>query len=236
MVSRSQLLVLALSLFMSISLSAQTFSPAFAGASHKKVSYLTMEDGSTIEGTIKKLKYEKGLIEEVKLLDMNDEKIKIKPEKIKHMYLPQSGFAKFAKAYEFLHDATQWDDVDLDKDIIGKGYIYFEKSKVRIKKKTQTLMVQLVNPSFSGKIQVYTDPFAGETASLGVGGVKFVGGDEKSYYIKKKDVAYKLKKKNYDEEFKNLFGDCKSMMKKYGKSPKWSEFEQHVYEYAKECN
>ncbi len=224
-------------LLLGTTVSAQKFSPALIGYSPKKTSYLTMDDGSQIAGNLKGLRWKRGLIDEVKLKDMNDNKVKIKPEKINFMYLPPSTMAKAAGTLGFLENAGQWQSADLDKDIIGKGYVYLEKSEVRIKKKTRTLMMQLVNPSFSNKVKVYDDPLTGETMGLGVAGVTFVGGGGKSYFVKKKGdkIAHKLHKKNYDEEFKMLFGDCKAVVKKYGKNPKWSDFEAHVWEYTQAC-
>ena len=153
------------------------------------------------------------------------------------MYLPPSNIAKIGGAFDFMENPDLWQSADLDKDILGKGYVYMEKSEVRIKKKTRTLMMQLVNPSFSNKIKVYDDPMAKETMGLGVAGVNVVGGDEKSYFVKKKGekVAFKLHKKNYKEEFKMIFGDCKEVMKKYGKDPRWGDFETHVWEYTQAC-
>lgn len=216
---------------------AQHFVPAFDGFSRKKTSYLHMEDTKVKKGTLRSYKIKKGLIEEIKFRDMNDKKVKIKPEKISHMYLPPSGLAKLDKMGDFLSDANQWEKTELDQDILGKGYAFFEKTDVKVKRKTRTLMMQLMNPSFAANIKVYYDPLAGETMSAGIGGVKLVGGLAKSYYVKKTDekVAFRLKKKNYDEEFKSYFGDCKALMKKYGKDPRWSDFEKHVYEYSKEC-
>ena len=229
------------SLFISLlicgSLMAQKFSPALKGFSHKKISYLTLDNGKEVKGTIKDLDWKKGLIEEVKLKDMDDKKVKIKPEEINFMYLPPSNLAKLGSTFDFLENADMWQSADLDKDILGKGYVYMEKSEVRIKKKTRTLMMQLINPSFSNKIKVYDDPFAKETMGAGIGGVTLVGGDEKSYYIKKAGdkVAYRLHKKNYDEEFKMIFKNCKEVMKKYGSNPKWTDFEAAVYEYTQGC-
>ena len=142
---------------------AQRFSPAITGFSHKKTSYLTLDNGKEVKGTIKDLDWKKGLIEEVKLKDMNDKKVKIKPDEINFMYLPPSGLAKAGATMEFLGHVDNWENDDLDNDILSKGYVYMEKSEVRIKKKTRTLMVQLVNPSFSKKIKVYDDPFAKES-------------------------------------------------------------------------
>ncbi len=232
--SKLNFFVLIFALSISFSASAQKFLPAFGGFSHKKTSYIHMEKGKTIKGTIKDLDWKKGLIEEVKLLDMNDKKIKIKPEDISHMYLPPNGWSKMSKTFSFLNDATQWDNTDLDQDIISKGLTYLEKSDVRIKKKTRTLMLQLANPSFSSQYLVYHDPITGETASAGIGGVKLAGGVPKSYFVKRKGekVATELKKKDYDEVFKSMFGDCKEVMKKYGDNPRWLEFETHIYEYT----
>ena len=42
-------------------------------------------------------------------------------------------------------------------------------------------------------------------------------------------------KKNYDDEFKSLYGDCKTFLAKY-KKIKWADIEEHVYEHAKACN
>jgi hypothetical protein len=219
-------------LFVSSTTFAQKLIPAMHAFSHKKTSYVTLEDGTELEGELKDLDRKKGLIEEVTLKDADGKKHKIKPEDIKHMYLPPSGLSKLAAAYEFLYDATQWDDNDLEKDIIGKGYAYFEKSDVQIKNKTKVLLLQLLNPSFSSKIRVYSDPFAGETASVGIGNVKLAGGDEKSYYVKKGDkAAYKLKKKDYRTDYDMLFKDCSDLKKI--KQVKWSEFAEHVFKYNK---
>ncbi len=230
-------ITLAAFLLLCTSLAAQKFSPALMGYSHKKTSYLTLDGGKKVTGTIKDLDWKKGLIEEVKLKDMQDKKVKIKPEEIDFMYLPPSNIAKLGGAFDFLENPDYWQSADLDKDIIGKGYVYMERSEVRIKKKTRTLMMQLINPSFNNKIKVYDDPLAKESIGLGVAGVNMVGGDEKSYFVKKAGdkVAHKIERKNYDEEFKMLFGDCKPMMKKYGKAPKWTDFETHVWEYTMEC-
>lgn len=189
-------------------------------------------DGTSIEGNIKDIDRKKGLIEYVKIKGTDGKKHKLKAEQIKEMYLPPSGFSKFMNSYSFLTDATAWGDTDLNKDIIGKGYAYFENAEVRVKKKTRTLLMQLLNPSFSNNIKVYHDPYAKETASVGVGGMKLAGGDAKSYYILNKKVAYKLKKKDYDEEYKLLFKGCDEVL---NNKMKWSQFEESVYTHSKSC-
>lgn len=204
--------------------------------SHKKTAYVTLTDGTEIEGLIKDVDRKKGLVEYVKIKDNDGKKHKLKAEAIQYMYLPPSGFDKLSKATDFLTDAQKWgSDAKLNNDLLSQGYVYLENSNVRIKKKTRVLLMQLLNPTFSGKIKVYHDPMAKETMSLGVGPIKAVGGDAKSYFIKIGDkAAYKIKKKEYKKEFPVLWKSCKAVKSKYGKSIKWKELTQHIVEYN-EC-
>ncbi len=208
--------------------------------SHKKISYITLNDGKEITGYIKDLDRKKGLIEEIKLKTEAGKVMKIDPADIKSMYLPQSGWDKVRNAMDFVSDAQQWDDKEVKSDIIQKGYAYFEKSDVMIKKKKKTLLLMLLNPHFGSKIKIYHDPFASETMGAGIGGVTVIGGATKSYYIKKgKATANRVKMKDYTEQFKALFGDCEglvNMNKQQGHEPKWGELQLHTYTYTTECN
>ncbi|MCB0704473.1 MAG: hypothetical protein KDC34_04150 [Saprospiraceae bacterium] len=216
---------------------AQHFVPPVSTYSHQKVSYLYLEDGTEVIGTIKDLDRKKGQLEEVKILDQNDKKVNFEGDEIAYMYLPPSGLDKFASATDFMNDATQWGKTDLDADILGKEYVYLEKSEVRVKKKTFTLMMQVVNPTFCELIRVYHDPLASETMSVGVAGITVVGGLDKSYYVKKAgdEVAFIVEKKSYDEQFKLIFSDCPELIAKYKEGLRWADFPTHVWEYAQLC-
>lgn len=223
--------------FCTLNLQAQELMRPFAGYSKKKVAYITMDDGTQIQANLKDFKYKKGLIEAIKLKDISGgKKQKIKPEKIKHMYVPISGWAKIDAFYDVKSDATQWGKTNLKKDIFAKGYIYFEKSEVRIKKKTRTLLLQLLNPAFSSKVKIYHDPHAKETLSAGIGSIKVAGGHAKSYYIKKGDAtAYKVLKKTYKEEYKMIFEDCPSLVEQIDANRNWVDFVGHIYKYSTDC-
>lgn len=216
---------------------SQKLLPAYSRFSKKKISYVYLADGTEIKGHIKDIDRKKGLIEKVKIKDMDGKKHKFKAEEIDHMYLYPSGFSKFAAAYDFLHDATKWDNDTYSQGLFGKGYVLFEQSEVYLKKKKgkkRTLLLQLLNPSFSSKIKIYTDPYAGETASLGVGSIKVAGGIAKSYYVKKgDDVAYRLKKKKYKDQYKELYKGCAELENM--EKARWSKFEENVYQYSS-CN
>ena len=214
----------------------QLVNPTF-GFSHSKTSFITMKDGSKIEGHIKDLDRNKGLIEEVKIKDFKGKKHKIKSEDIKFMYLPASGLDKLASKLDFISDIQKWDDDKLDHELLKDGYAYFENAAVKIKKKEEVLMMQLLNPTFSKSVKVYHDPRAKETTSFGVGGMTMAGGDAKSYYVMKgKEAAYKVTKKAYQkEEFDVLWGKCgKEFIKLYEDSEAiWKDLALHVIDYSK---
>ena len=233
---KSLIIAGALFAFVNISVNAQRFMTPLMGFSKDEISYLYKGE-EEIKCNLKGLKFNKGLIEEIKIVGMDGKKVKIKPEEITHMYLPPNGLGKLSSSLSFLTDASKWDNKELRQDIIAKGYIFHETSKARIKKKTATVMLQLLNPSFSSKLKVYYDPYAKKTMSAGVGPVKVAGGLAKSYYIKKStdDAAYLVEKKLYKTQFSIIFKDCSELVDKYKDNVRWSDFETHVYEYGRLC-
>ena len=122
---------------VSLATLAQSFIPAFDRFSGKEVAYIYLEDGSKIEGTIDDLNLKKGLIEEVTILTTDQKKkLKLEPKDIKTMYLPASGYFKLVNSIEQNFNAQKWKNNDVNMDIINKGYAYFEKVKVKVKKDT----------------------------------------------------------------------------------------------------
>ncbi|MEM6265686.1 MAG: hypothetical protein AAGI38_24500, partial [Bacteroidota bacterium] len=163
--------------------------------------------------------------------------VQVDPSKIKFMYLPPSAIGKLGAGAKKLTNVNNWyrkTGNDMDTSLMNDGYVYFEKEYTRVKSKKSDLMLQLVNPSFSSTMKVYHDPFAKETTGIGVAGVTAAGGLEKSYYVFKKgnDSAFRVMKKYYGDQFKELFGDSEEFMKKWGEKGKWSDFETHVFEYT----
>ncbi|MDQ3016037.1 MAG: hypothetical protein M3R25_04870 [Bacteroidota bacterium] len=189
-------------------------------------------DGSTITGTLKDIDRKKGLIKFVNIEDGEGKKNKLKAEKIQTMYLPPTAFDNMSKAMDAIHDTQKWTAQKINQDLISKGYVYFENSKVKIKKKESLLLMQLLNPDFCDKVKVYHDPFAKETTSLGVGPVTVAGGNDKSYYmlLNGSKAAFRLYKKNYNDEFKGMWSKCPSLIKKYPKVT-WGEFTDHIIAY-----
>lgn len=212
----------------------ELLSPSFT-YSHKKVSYITLKDGTELTGTIKDLDRKKGLIEEVKIENEKGKKVKLKPSEIAYMYLPQSGFDKLSQAMDAMHDVQKWNNEQMNQDLLDDGYVYFENAEVYYKKKKKMeLLMQLLNPTFSKEVKVYHDPMAKQTASIGVGGITVAGGLEKSYFVKTKDdvPAYKLEKKEYDDEFNTLWEGCEALISSDERS--WKNLSKHIVKFS-EC-
>ncbi|HLO53881.1 MAG TPA: hypothetical protein VK169_06295 [Saprospiraceae bacterium] len=225
-------------LFSSLTTYSQDFLDGSFSFSTNKESYITLKDGRELVGFISDIDRKKGLIEEITIKDKDKNKTKLKPEEIKHMYIAQNSLENFGKKNNVLNDVTRWsEDKSAHAEHIKNGYDYFESTEVMIKKEKLTLLMQLVNPGFARGIKVYFDPRASESASLGYGGLTLAGGGAKSYYFKKGDaVAFKMEKKNYDDEFENLYGDCPDFKKEFAKEQGWSKVEKHVFFYSEKCN
>ncbi|MFS4467154.1 hypothetical protein [Maribacter sp. 2210JD10-5] len=211
------------------------FDPAYSSYSRKKPAYVTLKDGTKMEADIKDVDRKKGQINEIKFISKEGKKIRVKAEEITDLYMAPSGLEKLSQQSNFLNDATKWGKSDASK-YLSKGYTMYTNEMVSLKnkKKEAEFLMQVVNPKFSQHIQVFSDPWAKQTASIGVGGMKLAGGIAKSYYVKKGDekVVW-VTKKDFDEYFVSLFMDNDKFKAKYAdKKFKWSLFGVYVLDYT----
>lgn len=231
---KKKLTLVALTLILALSANAQELLSPSKVFSHKKTSYVTLENGVEIKGTLTDIDRKKGLIKLIKIEDGTGTIHKLKPNSVKFMYLSPSGLDKLSKAIDFATDAKKWTNEKLNQDFLSQGYVYFETVNVKIKKKTTPMLMQLLNPDFSKIVKVYHDPYAKETASLGIAGIKVVGGIAKSYYIMldSDPAAYKMEKSKYKKEFPALWNKCSNLSKTTDIN--WNELTKHIIQYT-EC-
>jgi len=221
-------------MFVASFATAQNFLEPTESFSVKKDAIIMLKNGKEVKGNYRKSKRKKGLFLSITIKNAKGEKKKYMAEEIKHMYLPANKLGKFFQDIDKAFDMTEWeDDSSLNQEYLKDGYAYYESVTTKVKRKTRVTLLQILNPAYCQKVRVYNNPWAGETAGIGIGGLNVAGGNTKSYYVKAvgQDKAFLLKKKNYKDEFKNLYGDCKAFMKKY-KKVKWGDIEEHVFEHA----
>ncbi|MBK8505314.1 MAG: hypothetical protein IPL46_25805 [Saprospiraceae bacterium] len=117
-------LSLAIILFLSQQVRAQDLSVGYDMFSHKKPAYITKKDGSTFEGTIDKIKRNKGLLELV-VLEVRNKKMEFNPDEIDHMYLAPSGLDKLNNTIDNAYTVAKWDREDVESYKIKEGYAFF---------------------------------------------------------------------------------------------------------------
>lgn len=218
-------------------LTAQEFIDGSANFSRKKDSHFILKDGTKITGLLHAWKVKKGLIKEITVTTDDGKKTKISPSKIDHMYLIPSGLDNMVRGVKIGTNVNRWKaDSGVNKGFIEEGYVLFESTEFKIKKKKMEVLGQLINPGFSSPVKVYYDPFAKETTSVGPGNLKVAGGIAKSYYVKVGDeTAVKFTKKEYNKAFSTIYGNCKELAAAYPKLA-WRDFARHLYFYSTECN
>lgn len=202
--------------------------------SHQKDAFVTLTDGTELVCKIDKIKRKKGLIKFIRV-EVDGVERDLQPSEVSFMYLPPNALDNLTKATEFINKANKWTNEKLNRDLLNQGLAYFEQTEVQIKKKkTMTMLMQLLNPSFSGGVKVYHDPFAKETASVGVGGFTVAGGIAKSYFVQKGDKpAEMFEKKKYKKNFDEFWSDCEAVLN--AEKNNWGSFNEHVYTYDQEC-
>ncbi len=211
---------------------AQSFAEKANAFSYSKDAYLYLESGDSVIGPLQKVDYKKGLINEVKMR-VNGEKQEIDISTIRTAYFPISALGRLNGALDQATTASKWEQAGLKSNLLGDGYVLFEKAPVIIKGKEEPALVQLLNPGFSDKIRVYADFNASESNSYGIGGVTLVGGDDLSYYIRKGDSpAERVRRKDFKGRIATYFGDCPTLANQLEKSYDWPSLPKYISQYS----
>jgi len=211
------------------------FQENFTGFSSKKTTTVILKDGKTIKGAATDLDRKKGQIYAIEIKQISGKKQEYKAEEIAEMYLPISTSAKISKINGYFGNAKNWGRKSLNKTTNpNEIYVRNVKASLKNKKEEQEFLMQLINPDFNHIIEVYADPTAGQTMSVGFGGGPAIGGGlTKSYYIKKGDEVIWLKKSEFEDHYQFMFGDNEEFMKKFPyKSIEWEQLSYLIAEYT----
>ena len=217
------------------------FNEGFDRPARKKVSTVILKDGTEIKGYCLNIRTKKQQIHTLVFEDsITENKTDISADDVAEAYLFASGFEKFGKVANNINRMGTSKRNSMKKATTNDE-IYFVNQSVSLKNKKdeREFLMQLINPDFDDYISVYHDPRSNESASVGPGGFnaagpKFGGGVLKSYYVKKGDRIFWLRKSDFKKEYDFLFGDNKEFMKKYPlNSINWDWLSALVLEYTK---
>ena len=207
----------------------QTFISAVSQFQAGNGCVLELLDGTIINGKVGSATIAFGYLSSLTVKDEAGVKHKHKAETIKEFKMKMGFMAKMDAAAEGSSSIGEMFDTDYS-EIIEREYIIYRQALLP-KKKDKYRLLQLVNPGFDSKIQVFDDPGGKESKGL-IG-----GGKEKSYLVVlhgKKSVE--VKKGNYKKDFPDIYGDCKSFMGTIdGKKPKFWDMAGHVFAYDQLC-
>ena len=212
------------------------FDEMFVGITAKKTSTVVLKDGTKIQGSASGVNRKKGQIYSIDIKDGSGKKKEYKAEDIAEMYLPISGMAKASKVSNYFGNSKNWGRKSLNSSTNpNEVYVRNVKASLKNKKDEKEFLMQLINPEFSNKIEVYADPNAKETTSVSFGGSPALGGGvTKSYYIRKNDEVLWLKKADFSENYNFLFGDNDEFMKQFPyNSVKWEHLSYLIAQYTK---
>lgn len=219
-------------LFLSNLLLAQSFMPEF-GQQYNKRAYIIKNDNSKVEGEVKSgMSGGNGLMYIVLKDTVTEVKTKYKVADIKELGIDAT---TSTKAGAILATETksikEMANTDYTSMLNADYYIY----RRVVDKKGKPRMLQLINPGFDKKMQVYIDPKAKETGGAKLTG-GLTGGAEKSYYVTKSSAyGIYVKKSKYDKTISSVFDDCPAVLEFAGSKPNFSDFGKHVYFYDNTC-
>ena len=215
---------------LSLSSQAQQFLPEMEFLSIQKPGYLVSKSGQRIQATLDKVHRRKGAIEGVIVKTPDGKTIEYVAADILEMGFPPADVAKGIAVKETMGSvfrAKNSDIKQISRDTVIFYHEYLDDQK-------RDVLLQLLNPGFDHKIRVYHDPSANQTSGVGLGPVMITGGLDKSYYIRRNNTAYRLRKGDYETEFKKLYADCPALTTKYPASA-WRDLVRHVYDYDQNC-
>ncbi len=185
-------LLLLFILFSTSQLFAQAFISAVSEFQPSNDCIMELIDGTIVEGKVASATLINENISSMTLKDADGIKHKHKAAEIKRFQVKMGFLAKMDAAAEGSSSIAEMTKTDFN-EIVNREYIIYQQALLP-KKKDKYRLLQLVNPGFDSKIQVFDNPKGKETGGLGVGGVQITGGKEKSYLVvvdNKKSLKWK---------------------------------------------
>jgi len=222
-----------LSLIIAISfVQAQKFMPVF-DQQWGRITYVVKNDDSMVWGKASSGMIGPNGMMSITLKDtVTGEKSKFKVVDIKEVGVSsKGGLGKFETMTSALQSANSISEMARTdyKSVLNADYYIYRRV---VDKKGKPRMLQLLNPGFETRMQVYADPKAKESS----GGLlsNMAEGMEESYYVARgNSSATYVQKKKYKKSMSSVFDDCSTILEAY--KPDFSEFAEHVFYYENEC-
>ncbi len=214
-------------LFFSISASAQYFVQPIESFSKSKTAFVTLKDGKSMEGKIKKIKSKNGFIQKLSI-QVDKHIMNYSSNEIEFMILPQKNSRNSFGDNNTEAIPNNWSMNGYSKEMIEDGYGYFELASITDKDKKVETLLQLLNPSFCDEVKVYHDPKVFVTNTHHMIGYA-AQGQVTSLYTKVGDEpVLKLWRSDYEKQFDTFFNE--SIVEEIKEEEKdWENFQEVLY-------
>jgi len=211
-------------------LKAQSFLPPLESMPMSQYGYLSMKSGVDIEGKIIYTSSGRG-INKVALKDNEGKRHEYRASDIYEFGILSNGMTKL----QYFNESAGSIKAALKTDrsaVKLNDYVVYRNASLRGGK---VLLLQLLNPHFDEKIQIYHAANSRKTTTWSKGLITLTGDMQRAYLVSKDGApTFKVKKGSYKKSYRKLFEDCPDL--KAIKNPKFKDFSKHVYHYTEMCN
>jgi len=219
-----------LSIFLAQHSFSQSLLPVLEEMPMSREAYLNLKDGNRVNGKIIYTNSGRG-INKVALRDENGNKHEYKATDIDEFGIFSNDMVKL----QYFNESSASIKALLKTDrsaVKINDYVVFRNAAMKGGKE---LLLQLLNPHFDEKIQVYHSANSSKTTSWSKGTITLTGEMQRAYLVSKEDApVIKVKKGSYKKSFKNIFADCPNLLSI--KKPKFQDFGKHILYYTENCN
>lgn len=209
---------------------SQFLLPALESMPMSREAYLNLKDGQRINGKIMYTNSGRG-VNKVALKDDRGTKHEVKAPQIQEFGIFSNDMVKL----QYFNESSASIKAILKTDrsaVKLNDYVVFRNA---ILKGGKELLLQLLNPHFDERIQVYHSVNSRKTTPLTNGSITLTGEMQRAYLVSKDgSPVVKVKKGSYKKSFRSLFSDCPNLLSV--KNPKFKDFGNHIYYYTENCD
>jgi hypothetical protein len=224
------LLLIILWLFDQFQSKAQALLPPLEEMPLSRQAYLILKNGNRITGEVMNTTSGRG-INKVVIRDDSGAKNEFKANTIYEFGIISNAMVKA----QYLNKSSESIKAMFKTDrsaIKMNDFVVFRNAQMKGGKE---LLLQLLNPHFDDKIQVYHSVNSRKTTPLRKGTITLTGEMQRAYLVSKNgSEIFKVKKGSYKKAFNQLFEDCPNLLTV--RKPKFKDFGKHIYYYTENCD
>lgn len=195
-----------------------------------------LQDGSTLRGKLVAGNLMNGYLTKTTFKLDDGENRKLRADEVLRLSVKANTLVKLAMLSEASSSVKEFSKTDRQK-VLRRDSVIFERALKPTENDKYALM-QLLNPGFDNKLQVFIDPQARRTTEFGLNDVTLTGGENRVYlFVKKEHKAFRVKKNSYRQHFDDIFGDCPMLLAEWPtEQAAWKDVAAHVYFYDIVCD